>query len=288
MSQWHCYVSREKKGKCGIKNNHARKKIKIRGKRKKNAHVSACPFFWCAVFLKKKMRTRNMRIFLGFFFFPLVFAFFSWRFPRASSLCLVPTLLPFSLCEKNANTPKQIHTHTDLRTHTLQVARGFLHMHLTATSLQHTATHCNTLQHTATHCNELQSTTAHSVLCVCVCVHAACCSVFTLQHTATHCNTLQHTATHCNTYAHATGWSPAAQMSDCNIPQRTATRCNTLQRTATHCNTHQAIRGGSPGAQVYDRMERTRKKERHCNKLYTLQHTATHCNTLQHTATHRK
>jgi len=66
----------------------------------------------------------------------------------------------------------------------------------TATTLQHTATHCNTLQHTATHCNALQR--AGSLMLVRTLGRfVTYCN--TLQHPATSCNTLQHTATHCNT-----------------------------------------------------------------------------------------
>jgi len=66
------------------------------------------------------------------------------------------------------------------------------HQH-TATTLQHTATHCNTLQHIPTYCNALQamSVSARSYTASLPPTYRYC--------TALHCQTLQHSATLCNT-----------------------------------------------------------------------------------------
>jgi len=94
-----------------------------------------------------------------------------------------------------------------------------------ATTLLHTATHCNTLLYTAAHFNTTWKRQ---------CIHVGTrieinCNI--LQHTSAHCNTLQHTATHCNTLLHFAA--------HCNTLQHTATHCNTLQHTASFCSTLQ-------------------------------------------------
>jgi len=160
---------------------------------------------------------------------------------------------------------------------------------LSASVLQHTATHCNRLQHAATRCN-------------------------TLQHTATHCNALQHTATHCNTL-----YSTATRCNTLHTLQRTAIHCNTLQHVANvkRMYTRSALSDdwrdlhslsmrtrvtiSREALLVWQRRRRMRKKMcveitgAHCNILQhiatrynTLQHATTRCDTLKHTATHCK
>jgi len=80
---------------------------------------------------------------------------------------------------------------------------GALGLRHTATTLQHTATHCNT--NCCTHCNTIQLTQCnHTFVPVCVdCVHRSTVrrlkSATHCNNAATHCNTLQHTATQTTT-----------------------------------------------------------------------------------------
>jgi len=133
-----------------------------------------------------------------------------------------------------------------------------------ASTLQHTAAHCNTLQQTAALCSTLQQSQHcialyNTVGVVTMETRAWSESIAThcnmLQHTTTHCNTLQHTATHCNTLQYSYSWC-----SHYRDLRPDSVNCNALQYPATHCNTLQHI------ATPYN----------------TQLNTATHSNTLQH------
>jgi len=185
---------------------------------------------------------------------------------------------------------------------------------ITATHLQHTATHCNALQQTATtHCNSYDA--PRKIPHMNGCMHRVHHCNTHVQHTATTlCNTLQQQTapTHCNTYdtplkfPNTYVWMCALCTQGVKHCSTHATHCNnTLQHTAIthHNNTLQ-----QHAATHFTHLERSHARINTCREsitaahmqhtcnntlqqhtLHTLQHTAIthHNNTLQqHAATH--